>query len=383
MLKVRLKRDLRKNILRGHPWVYREAIEVVRGETQLCELIDKKGKFVAWGFYDQKSPLAVRILSTKKKPPNQHFYEQRFRQAYSLRQNIMSSDTNGLRLFNGEGDRLPGLVCDLYDRVAVIQFDGQGSFDFWDQDFISNWILENTVAQTVYFKPRRSEDKKPIIWGEALADDLVLIKENGQSFLVNIVDGQKTGFFFDQRDNRQYIKSISRGLSVLNLFSYTGGFSIYAGSGGAKEVLSVDLSKEALELANKSWEQTFNKKQGHDVEACDVFDFVKRATRTWDIVIVDPPSMSHSEKNRKSAIQSYIDLFAKASHLVSPQGHLVLSSCSSHVSFSDFLEIITEALSQARLTGRILRVSGQGADHPFPHFCDELRYLKFVHLILD
>ncbi len=384
MLKLRLKRDLRKNVLRGHPWIYREALEKAKGNTQMCELLDKKGQFLAWGFYDAKSPLAVRILSTKKKPPNKHFFETRMRQAFSLRRAFINADdTNSYRLFNGEGDRLPGLVCDLYDRVAVLQFDGEGSFEFWDQDFIAEWLIENTDVDTVYFKPRRSEDKKPRTWGKELESEKLLIKENGHSFFVNIVDGQKTGFFFDQRENRKYIQSLSRNKTVLNLFSYTGGFSLYAGAGGAKETLSVDLAKEALELANESWLETFGDSKGHSSKACDVFDFVRETTESWDIVIVDPPSMTHSEKNKKSAVKSYVDLFAKASQLVSPQGQLVFSSCSSHISFNDFLEIISEALSQARLTGRILRVSGQGPDHPFPHFCDELRYLKFVHLCLD
>ena len=385
MLKVQLTRDLRKNILRGHPWVYRESVQPLAKAPRacLCEVLDKKKKGLAWAIYSPDGPLALRILSTEKKPPSTRFFESRMALALRLRESVRSNETNGFRLFNGEGDGLPGLVCDVYADVAVIQFDGDSCFEFWDQEFVAQWLLKLDFIKTVYCKPRRSDSREAQSWGKEIDDKPIVVLENGQKFLVNFVDGQKTGFFLDQRDNRNYLKSLCRGKSVLNLFSYTGGFSVYAGAGGAKHVTSVDLAGPALELAHKSWLLNDLDEKAHETLAVDVFDYIEKEDRQFNVVMVDPPSMTHSEKTKQQGIRAYTELFAKACQLVGPGDHLVLSSCSSHISFNDFLDIIDEALSMGRRKGRILRISGQGADHPIPHFCRELRYLKFVDVVLD
>lgn len=384
MLKVQLTRDLRKNILRGHPWVYREAIEPLKKVDQacLCEVLDKKRKPLGWGLYSPEGPLALRLLSLEKKPPGQKFFSDRMQQALNLRLPLRSPQTTAFRLFNGEGDGLPGLICDVYGELAVIQFDGSACFEFWDQDFVAQWLLENASVKSVYCKPRRSDDREGRFWGQS-QKPVIEVLENGHKFLVNFIEGQKTGFFLDQRENRQYLKTLAQGKRVLNLFSYTGGFSIYAGAGGAEQVTSVDLSEPALDLAEKSWTANGFKEGAHQTLAVDVFDFMEKELGQYDIVMVDPPSMTHSEKTKNTAVNTYTDLFAKSSKLVKSGGHLVLSSCSSHISFEDFFSIIDEALSQGRRNGQILRVSGQGSDHPFPHYCRELRYLKFVDLILN
>lgn len=385
MLKVKLGRDLRKQLLRGHPWVYSQSVDnppKVR-EAQLCEVLDKKGQFVVWGIYDPHSPLVVRSLSTEKKPPNKSFFEKRFSQSLELRKNFFSSETNSFRLFNGEGDRLPGLVCDIYDKVAVIQFDGEGPFQFWDQEFIAEWLLENTLSETVVYKPRFSDKKEPIFWGKRLESEVIEIKENGRHFLVNIIEGQKTGFFLDQRDNRLYVSQLSKESTVLNLFSYSGGFSIYAGSGGAQKVTSVDISQGALSLADEAWKKTGLNPEQHESCCEDVFKFIETESRKWSLVVVDPPSMTHSEKQKAKAVKAYVDLFSQSLRLVEKCGDICFSSCSSHISFEDFFDIINESLSKSRKTGRIHRISGQGVDHPFPHSCHEMRYLKFVHVKLD
>ncbi len=365
--------------------MYREAIAEPAHQTgaSLCEIVDKKRQTVGWGIYSPEGPLALRVISIDKKPPGRGYFEKIMGAAWLLRASLRGKDTSAYRLFNGEGDGLPGMVCDVYDSVAVLQFDGPHCFDFWDQEFVAGWLLSKESIETVYQKPRRSESREARTWGAPLQQDVVTIKENGAVFHVNIVDGQKTGFFLDQRDNRQYLKTIARDQKVLNLFSYTGGFSIYAGLGDAREVTSVDLSAPALELADQSWIANGLPKSQHRSQAVDVFDFVEKAQEKWDIVMVDPPSMSHSEKTKPQAVKSYTDLFAQSARLVGKGKHLILSSCSSHISSEDFLNIADEALSQARRTGKILRISGQGMDHPFPHFCRELRYLKFVHIVLN
>lgn len=391
-IKVKLTRSLRKSIQQGHPWVYKEAIASPGpvDRASLARISDAKGD-LAWAIYDPHSPLALRILSTESAPPSiaNGFFVRRFERALQLRDGVRSSVTTAYRLFNGEGDLLPGLVCDVYGDIAVLQFDGQGPGEFWEKSEIAKWLLANAGVKSVIEKTRRGADRTIVPLGGAdittmLSDDMnVVVKENNAIYKVNLEKGQKTGFFLDQRDNRFYVRGISRGKTVLNLFSYTGGFSISAGLGDAKKVASVDISQGAIDTANENWVLNGLDPSRHVGLAVDVFKYLEDDGEMWDHIIVDPPSMSHSEDRREIAIQKYTDLFAIAAKKVKSYGELSLSSCSSHVSFDDFFKIITDAMSQARRRGRILRVSGQGADHPFPHACPELRYLKFVHLALD
>jgi 23S rRNA (cytosine1962-C5)-methyltransferase len=385
LLKVQLHRNLRRTILRGHPWIYHESIVKPNGvnKAQICQVLDSKKEPLAWAYYDPHSPLSLRILSLDKKPPTFDLFEKRFSSAVSLRNSVIKSDTNGYRLFNGEGDLLPGLICDMYGPVAVLQFDGQGANEFWEKNKIADWLIREKVALSVVEKFRRhSQGGIQLLAGEN-PEVIQVISENGVRFKVDIEKGQKTGFFLDQRDNRQYIRSVSAGKSVLNLFSYSGGFSVYAGLGGASRVASVDVAEGAIRLSEENWALNGMAPEKHEGICADVFHFLETEKQTWDHIIVDPPSMGHSEDQKDRAQAKYIDLFATAAKRVKSQGEFSLSSCSSHISFEDFFEIINEALSKANRRGQILRISGQGADHPFPHASHELRYLKFVHLILN
>lgn len=389
-MKIKLVRNLRKSVKRGHPWIYKEAVEPPKSKiskAQFCEVIDGKGE-LGWAIYDPHGPLCLRMLSTDRKPPGRAFFESRFLKAYTLRGPILSPSTTAYRLFNGEGDLLPGLVCDVYGTVAVLQFDGQGPSEFWDRSMIADWILANTFCTTVVQKFRRSQSEKGVehISGAPVDADALkhfVVFENGVRFIVNITDGHKTGFFLDQRDNRQFVRSRAHGKSVLNLFSYSGGFSMYAGLGGATEVTSVDIAKDAIELAIKSWTLNELPPAQHTGVSEDVNVFLKATDKKWDHVICDPPSLTHSEDQKQSAMIKYVEFFTAAALKVQRGGELSFSSCSSHITFEDFFEIIEESLSGARRHGQIVRVSGQGIDHPFPYSCHELRYLKFVHLVLD
>lgn len=390
-VRVRLTRNLRRSILQGHPWVYKEAITPVSGiqKATLAEVSDTKG-FVCWAMFDPHSPLALRVLSTDEIPPStaNRFFEKQFTRALELRRSIAFDShfkTSAFRLFNGEGDRLPGLVCDVYDQTAVLQFDGKGPGEFWDKAQISTWLMHQLPLTSVVEKVRRpGADVDPLILLDGkVPNDSVPILENGARFLVNIAKGQKTGFFLDQRDNRFFIRTQSARKTVLNLFSYTGGFSISAGLGGAKHVTSVDLSSDAIASANEGFELNGLDKNQHTGISADVFEYLTAQKEKWDLVIVDPPSMSHSEERKDVAVKKYIDLFRQCMTRVKSDGHISLSSCSSHISFEDFSAIATEALSLARRKAQVLRISGQGIDHPYPHACPELRYLKFFHLQLD
>lgn len=384
LLKIKLSRNLRRSIMRGHPWVYREALVAPppQDRARLCEVSDAKGG-LAWAIYDPHGPLSLRVLSTERAPPSPALFDIRMANAFALRRAIRSGQTDSYRLFNGEGDLLPGLVCDVYGKIAVLQFDGQGPREFWDQELIARWILDHTTCESVIEKSRRSSERttEPVAGGASPSE--IVIIENGARFHVNLEKGQKTGFFLDQRENRDFVGRISSGKTVLNLFSYSGGFSIYAGLGGASRVASLDVSAGAIELAKRNWQLNGLDPSAHQGLCVDVFEYLNGAQESWNHIIVDPPSMSHNESGKDVAIAKYVELFAAAAKRVSAGGELSLSSCSSHVSFDDFFGVIEEALSIARRTGRITRVSGQGPDHPFPHACHELRYLKFVHLALD
>lgn len=379
-----LNKNLRKKILQGDPWVYQNAMSVSGSpnKASLCQLRDNKKVFLAWGIYSPQSVLGFRALSLEKRPPDADYYSGVFKLAWEKRSHLRNDNNNTYRLFNGEGDLLPGLVVDIYESVAVMQFDGLDCHDFWDQEKIAEALLSHKEIKTVYFKPRYNMKLGPKIWGEALPENgHIIVKEQGCQFYVDIVEGQKTGFFLDQRENREYIKNISKDKSVINLFSYSGGFSIGAGVGGAKEVISVDVAQGALDLAEKNWKLN-GLSETHSVNCVDVFEWLPQYKNKHDIVICDPPSLAKSEKHKEQAIKKYIETFSAAAKCVKENGHLVLSSCSSHISFNDFEEIASAALSKARLRGQILKVSGQGVDHPYPHACPHLRYLKFMDIVV-
>lgn len=385
ILQIQLHRNLRRTVLRGHPWIYRDAI--VRApqikSAELCQVQDHKKEFLAWALFDPHSPLCLRILSLDKKPPNNEAFQLLFARALQIRRSVISSDTDSFRLFNGEGDLLPGLVCDIYKSIAVLQYDGQGPKEFWQNLPIADWLIQNKVCTSVVEKLRRHTEGGILHLAGEPCENEITASEHGVKFKVNLEKGQKTGFFLDQRENRKYIQSVSRGLSVLNLFSYSGGFSVYAGLGGAKKVASLDIAEGAIELAQQNWTLNGLAPENHTGLCVDVFEYLKQTQETWDHIIVDPPSMGHSEEHKDRAKTKYIELFAAVAKKIKPGGQLSVSSCSSHISFEDFFEIINESLSQAKRRGQILRVSGQGPDHPFPHSCHELRYLKFVHLLLN
>ena len=265
----------------------------------------------------------------------------------------------------------------------MVQFDGPGPSEFWDRKLITDWLLSETSCTSVLEKDRRSPERTTKLIAGVPCENEITIKENGVLFEVNLEKGQKTGFFLDQRENRNHVRQSSQGKSVLNLFSYTGGFSVYAGLGGAKKVESLDVSKGAIHSAEANWALNGLDPQKHTGLCVDVFEYLNGKPDSWDHIIVDPPSMAHSENQKEVAKRKYIEIFAAAAKRVNPQGELSLSSCTTHVSFDDFFEIIHEALSQARRRAQVLRVSGQGPDHPFPHASHEFRYLKFVHLALD
>jgi 23S rRNA (cytosine1962-C5)-methyltransferase len=236
----------------------------------------------------------------------------------------------------------------------------------------------------VYFKRKNSEEEKGLILaGEC--DNLTEVEflEHGVKFRTNIIDAAKTGFFLDQRENRNFIRNISKDKTLLNLFGYTGGFSVYAGLGGASKVTTVDIAPHAIKASELNWEINLLSPEMHEAICTDAFEYVKEAhekKQQWDIVIADPPSFAPNQKSVETAKEAYTKIFADSLKLVKDGGFFAASSCSGHISFELFLELVQEALSRAKRRGKVLLVKGQPEDHPYPMALPEMRYLKFVYL---
>jgi 23S rRNA (cytosine1962-C5)-methyltransferase len=403
---LRLARDLVRVLKRGNPWVYREALrslpDVAPG-TPAVLLDNKRGRPVARGFYDPTSAVAFRACDadSPNRPLDDSWAAERLHLAWRLRQKLFGAPratdnavsltedrnvrpTTAFRLANGEGDGMPGLVVDLYSDTAVMKLDGPGPCGFWNALGIANWLASEVGIRTVIKRPRERDEPGRVLIG-AVPTRPVAFLEHGLRFTADVMRGQKTGFFLDQRDNRVLVRRFSAGATVLNLFGYTGGFSVAAGVGGAIHVTTVDSARPAIEVANVHWHLNGLATKAHAGLVTDAFEFLAEARgggRRWDIVVSDPPSFAPSKTSLEKAVAAYRKLAADAASVTAPHGLLALASCSSHVDLPLFLETIEHGLSQARRSGTVLALHSQPPDHPTPLALPEFRYLKFVLLRL-
>lgn len=389
-IRLTLSRDRTASIKQGHPWIFRDYLVEAPPASpgSLALLRAKDGAVIAQGMYDSSSHLVFRTCAVNPDRFDESFVAARIEAAVTLRKRLFSDcNTTGFRLLNGEGDNLPGLVCDVYGDQAIFQLDGDGPAGFWNLDGIASNISKSTGVANFFRKHRsgESESLSTAVLGAAPSGE-VSFRENGLKFSADVLRGQKTGFFFDQRDNRQRVGAIAKDRTVLNLFGYTGGFSIYAGCGGARHVTTVDLAKPAIQSAAQNWRLNGLEDSKHTAVAADAFEFVERSLANrdlWDLVIVDPPSFAPGKQHFEKARSAYVAIFTGAAKVTEKGGILAASSCSSHVSADQFLEICAESVSRAKRRATVLGVYGQPEDHPFPIACQELRYLKFVTLLLD
>ncbi|MCH7663120.1 MAG: class I SAM-dependent rRNA methyltransferase, partial [Chloroflexi bacterium] len=280
---------------------------------------------------------------------------------------------------------LPGLSCDIYADAAVTKLDGEAARRFWHSDGIAEWLVEKLGLRLVYER-RRSGDKP----GRALfgpePDTPVNFLEHDIVFTADLVRGQKTGFFLDQRENRRRLQKYVSGKKVLNLFGYTGGFSVYAGLAGAAHVTTVDSAQPALDVSEIHWSLNNLAPEQHTAVHADAFEFLdaaKQNNQFWDVTILDPPSFAPSKKALPQAIQAYKKLISAAAAVTNPHGILAVGSCSSHVTLNDFMSAIEEGISSAKRIATTLGIYSQPADHPVPLAMPEFRYLKFVILRVD
>ncbi len=382
-VKLKLKKNINREIKQGYPWIFSESLthlpEASTGSRAIVR--DTEGAVVACGIYDPKGPIAVRICAVENEQLNDDLIIQRLFRAFQTRRTMFDKTTTGYRLCSGEGDGLPGLVIDVYNTTAVFRLDGDAPAAFWHTEEIARWLTEHAEITTVYERYRSEKGGRYLI-GTPLSP-LVEFLENNIRFKANIVEGQKTGFFFDQRDNRKRFAQYTKNKTVLNLFGYTGGFSIYAEQAGASHVTTVDSAGPAIQLAHENWNLNNHSPHRHRGEINDVFAFLEQAkldTKKWDCIVVDPPSFAKANDQIEQATASYLKLFVAAIDQLTPGGVIALSSCSRQIAVEPFINICRQAFSKARRRATVLGIYGQPEDHPFPLACEELRYLKFVLL---
>jgi 23S rRNA (cytosine1962-C5)-methyltransferase len=385
---LQMTRDVLKHLKRGHRWIFAGGVEDAAGASGLRALFYKK-ELIGFGVYQADTQLRFRLFCLSDEPyfrknsavkTLELWCERQWKNAVKIRQSIPLETTNSFRLFNGEGDGVPGLIVDIYNNVAVIKHDHAIMESVWNSQSIAERIVkEFPQIECVYLKRRNDADEKGVSLIGQLPTETIF-KENNLLFSSNIRDAAKTGFFLDQRDNRQLIKTFSKDATVLNLFSYTGGFSLYAAAGGAKQVVSVDIAKVAIDNVKRNFEIN-NLTTEHNDIAADAFEYVDKEIalkHKYDIVITDPPSFAPNEKSVPQATAAYTKIFSNSIRLVKENGLFAASSCSSHIDTEAFLEITREAFSKANKRGTLVRLGSQPVDHPGPLAMPELRYLKFA-----
>ncbi len=377
---------LKNSLDRGHPWIYRDAVERAAGNLTSGTWVRVQcANLQFFGLWDNESPIAVRIFSSKHKP-NKVWVKDKVRQAWDLRASLRTpaAQISAYRWLYGEADGLPGITVDLYGDVvcdkrwAVLRTYAESLAR------ITPWILaslhEVTALEGILGRDNEDGRATKLLDGR-LPDSQLVIKEHGLKFEVDLIHGQKTGFFLDQRQNRRTIERWSKGMRVLNLFSYTGGFSLYAARGGATRVISVDSARAAMATAERNFPINGFDPARHEFIVADVFALLENyhaEGRRFDMIVVDPPSFARSKAQLSSALHAYRKLNTLALCCLAPDGLLASSSCTSQVSPDAFRAMLSEAASLAKRRLLILHDAGQPLDHPVPAHFPEGRYLKFI-----
>ena len=382
MTKVFLKRKIAPRIANGHPWIYGNEIEKIVGEPAAGDIVEVfyyDKKYVGRGYFNQQSQIAVRLLTRKHENINDDFFLNRIKQAWKYRQKL--GYTENCRLVFGEADYLPALVIDKFNDYFVIQTLSFG-IEKW-KPAIVNALQEIFSPKGIYERndvPVREleglEQQKGFL--TAPFDTNIVINENGFKFNVDIENGQKTGYFLDQQDNRRAIKEIAKGADVLGAFTYTGTFEIHAAGYGAKSVYGIDISEQAVEQANKN--AALNGLENVcRFEAMNAFDALKRwdkEEKKYDVVMLDPPAFTKSRESIGKAVTGYKEINLRGMKLVKNGGFLVTSSCTNLVSPELFLDTIAAAARDAKKRIRQVTFKAQASDHPIIWGLENTNYLK-------
>ena len=378
MQSVYLKRGKEKSIQRKHHWIFSGALKerpTNIQEGELVQLCGSEGETLAFGHYGKKS-IALRILTFGKEFNEETFWEQRLKSAADMRQSLQLKETDCYRLVHGEGDGLPGLIIDRYANDFVVQAHSKGmenAFPIIEKNLIG------IFGEKIKCHLRSAEKGKK--QDEAMEIPIV---ENGMKLLVDIGRGQKTGFFLDQRDNRQLLKEMSSAKKVLNMFSYTGGFSVAAMLGGASSVTSVDLSAPAIEMCSRNMSLNEERlKLTHKEIVMDAFEFLSNENLEYNVIVLDPPAFAKHLSAKKNALRAYERLNRLALEKCQKGTTIFTYSCSQVVSKQDFRYAILNAAWESGRSVRILKELGQSLDHPVNLFHPETDYLKGLLLYVE
>jgi 23S rRNA (cytosine1962-C5)-methyltransferase len=390
-VKLVLKSGKEQSVKRLHPWVFSGAIKKIYGnpeEGDLVDVYDNKDNFLAVGHY-QPSSIAVRILSFQHVDPDIGFFRDRISKAISYRKAIGISgqnDINVFRLIHGEGDGLPGLIIDYYNGVAVIQMHSLGFYRIRKE--IAAILLELFKDQIVAVYDK-SEGTIPHMSGAVVTNEFlygnsepVIVTENGYKFKIDWTSGQKTGFFIDQRDNRKLLEEYSSGRSVLNMFGYTGGFSVYAMK-NASLVHTVDSSYSAIQLAKENIRLNYGEDSRHEAYQVDAFEYLNDIKDKYDLIILDPPAFAKHNNVLANALQGYKRLNMKAIEQIKPGGIIFTFSCSQVVTKENFRKSVFAAAANTGRTVRILYQMSQPPDHPVNIYHPESEYLKGLVIYVE
>lgn len=394
MKKVVIQKGKEKSLQRFHPWVFSGAIarkDSHIAEGEIVEVYDAYDNFLAMGHYHTSS-ISVRVFSFEQVNPDYVFWKQKIEQAIDYRKLIYLFDnenTTLFRLVNGEGDGMSGLIADWYNGHLVLQFHSYGMYLMREmltdifRELLSDRLKSiynksaTTLSETNAFVPANE-----LLYGQL--ENEILVHENGVPFYVDIPQGQKTGFFIDQRDNRKMVGDFCRGKKVLNLFCYTGGFSAYALQGGAELVHSVDISKRAIEQTEANMALLGPLAKNHEAFAANVFDFIEEMpARFYDVIIVDPPAFAKHHKVKEQGIKGYRNINRKAMEKLKSGGIIFTFSCSQAVSKEDFQTIVFSAAAMEHKNIRIVKHLQHALDHPVSIFHPEGSYLKGMALCVE
>lgn len=375
---------------RKHPWVFSGAINKKDADLQegdLVEVYSSKNEFLGIGYFASGGSISVRIISFEKTTIDEDFWFEKINKAWNYRQHltILNEQTNVCRLFFGEGDGVPGLILDYYAGHVVVQAHSWGVY--LQKDNIAN-AIKRTLGKdlkSIYDKSAETLSKhfagkteNGFLFG---SEEEIIVKENDHLFKIDFIKGQKTGFFIDQRDNRKLLGAYSKNKTVLNTFSYTGGFSVYAAAAGATRVDSVDVSAPAIALCDENI--ALNKCENHESFALDTFDFLKDKKDVYDVIILDPPAFAKSRDAKHHAVIGYKRLNTMAMKLIKKNGIIFTFSCSGVVDKMLFYNTVTSAALEAGRNIKVLHYLHQPADHPVTPFFAEGEYLKGMVLWVE
>ena len=390
-LRLRVSPAAEAHVRAGHPWVYESSLRAQNRDGdagELAVIYDRRDRFLAIGLFDPDSPLRVRVLHQGTPATlDDAWWAARLDEALLRRAPLFGPDTDGYRVVNGESDGFPGLVVDRYASTLVVKLYTAAWFPHLKRmlgllaERFPEFALVLRLSRNIQARAR----EEGLFDGQLLAGSVgsgtVVFHETGLAFEAEVLRGQKTGFFLDQRDNRRRVEKYARGRRVLNAFSFSGGFSLYAARGGAAHVVSLDISAHALDSAERNYALNPKLTAPHETVQADVFEWLAATDRDFDLVILDPPSLARRETERAGAIRAYGKLAADGIRRLAPGGILLSASCSAHVSAEEFWDAVHDAATRSGRTWRELHTSQHAPDHhaTFP----EAQYLKAIFIQFD